>query len=480
MKISLRILLGYFLIVGLAAWFVLNIFMDEVKPGVRQAMEDTLIDTAHVLARLASPELQAGQVNSGSFARALRDMDQQPIRARVWSVPKTSISYRVHVTDTRGIVLFDSQGLDVGRDFSKWNDVFLTLKGRYGARSTLADPSDENSSVMHVAAPIYAGERLLGVLTVAKPNQAVAPFVERGRRKILNGGLWLFGLSLVIGLAVVLWITGSLRQLVRYAEQVSRGEKAEPPALGSSELATLSRALAGMREKLEGKQYVERYVHTLTHEMKSPLTAIQASAELLEDGVTQPQHRNFARTIADQTERLRQLVDRMLGLASVESRQRLEQPLPVELAAILAEVLVTREAQLAARHLTVEVTAARDATVLGDKFLLGQALGNLLDNAIVFSPEGGQIELAIQQRDLRTAVLTVADRGEGVPDYALDRVFDRFYSLPRPATGQKSTGLGLPFVREVAVLHGGEVSLTNRAGGGAVATLLLPKVSGRA
>ena len=476
MKISLRILLGYFLIVGLAAWFVLNIFMDEVKPGVRQAMEDTLIDTAHVLARLAAPDLQAGQLNSGAFAKALRDMDQEPIRARVWSVQKTSISYRVHVTDTRGIVVFDSKGLDVGRDFSKWNDVLLTLKGRYGARSTLANPADEKSSVMHVAAPIYAGTRLLGVLTVAKPNLAVAPFIEKGQRKILNGGLWLLGLSLLIGLAVVLWITGSLRQLVRYADQVSRGEKAEPPALGTSELATLSRALAGMREKLEGKQYVERYVHTLTHEMKSPLTAIQASAELLEEGVTLAQHRTFAKTIADQADRLRQLVDRMLGLASVESRQRLEQPVEVDLAALLAELLHSREPQLAARQLTVEVSAVDEATVLGDKFLLDQALGNLVDNAIAFSPAGGQLDVAIQQREPRTVALTVADQGAGVPDYALERVFERFYSLPRPATGQKSTGLGLPFVREVAVLHGGEVSLANRPQGGAVATLVLPRV----
>lgn len=475
MKISLRILLGYFLIVGLAAWFVLNIFMDEVKPGVRQAMEDTLVDTAHVLARLAAADLQAGQLNSGPFAQALRGMDQQPIRARVWSFPKNAISYRVHVTDARGIVLFDSQGEDVERDFSKWNDVFLTLKGRYGARSTRSDPADDSSSVMHVAAPVYSAGQLIGVLTVAKPNTAVAPFIDKSRTKILNAGLLLLGLSLLIGLAVVLWITGSLRQLLRYAEQVSRGEKAVPPALGSSELATLSQALAGMREKLEGKQYVERYVHTLTHEMKSPLTAIQASAELLEDGVELPQHRKFAHSIAEQAERLRQLVDRMLGLASVESRQRVDQPVPVELSAVLAEALAAREAQLAARQLTVEVTAAEDAIVLGDRFLLAQAVGNLLDNAMAFSPEGAQIDVAIQQRDPRTAVLTVADNGAGVPEFALERVFERFYSLPRPATGQKSTGLGLPFVREVAVLHGGTASLTNRAQGGAIAALVLPR-----
>lgn len=474
MKISLRILLGYFLIVGLAAWFVLNIFMDEVKPGVRQAMEDTLVDTAHVLARLAAPELALGRIASGEFAAALRNLDDQPIRARVWSQPKTRISYRVHVTDARGVVVFDSQGQDIGRDFSRWNDVFLTLQGRYGARSTRSNPADEASSVMHVAAPIRKGGRLIGVLTLAKPNQAVAPFVEQSRRKILNAGLWLLGLSLIIGLAVALWITGSLRQLLAYAERVSRGEKADPPDLGSSELATLSRALAMMREKLEGKQYVERYVHTLTHEMKSPLTAIQASAELLGDELPAEQRQRFAHRVAEQAERLRQLVERMLGLASVESRQRLEQPVEIEIAQLLAEVLATREAQLTARQLRVEVTAASDATVRGDRFLLGQAVANLLDNAIAFSPEAGCIELALRHTGPSQCELTVADQGAGIPEFAHDRLFERFYSLPRPSTGEKSTGLGLAFVREVAQLHGGSIALGNRPEGGALARLSLP------
>lgn len=473
MKISLRILLGYFLIVGLAAWFVLNIFMDEVKPGVRQAMEDTLVDTAHVLARLAAPELLAGRIASGPFAAALHNLDDQPIRARVWSTPKTRIRYRVHVTDAKGVVLFDSQGLDVGRDFSRWNDVYLTLRGRYGARSTRSDPTDESSSVMHVAAPILHGDRLIGVLTVAKPNQAVAPFVEQSRRKILVAGLWLLGLSLAIGLAVALWITGSLAQLLAYAERVSRGDKAEPPRLGGSELATLSQALATMRERLEGKQYVERYVHTLTHEMKSPLTAIQASAELLGGELPAEQRQRFAQRVVEQAERLRQLVERLLGLASVEARQRLDQPLPMDLSQLLAEVLASREAQLAARQLGVEVTAAEDAIALGDRFLVTQALANLLDNAIAFSPAGGRIELAVRRGDDGRVEVTVADQGQGVPEYAKERLFERFYSLPRPATGEKSTGLGLAFVREVAQLHGGGVELGNRAEGGALATLTL-------
>ena len=113
-----------------------------------------------------------------------------------------------------------------------------------------------------------------------------------------------------------------------------------------------------------------------------------------------------------------------------------------------------------------------DAMVAGDALLLRQALGNLLDNAIGFAPPGSRIELRAHQAG-QGVEISVRDRGEGIPAYAQERVFDRFYSLPRPSSG-KSTGLGLPFVREVASLHGGTVMVGNHADGGAMARLYLP------
>jgi two-component system sensor histidine kinase CreC len=113
------------------------------------------------------------------------------------------------------------------------------------------------------------------------------------------------------------------------------------------------------------------------------------------------------------------------------------------------------------------------AVVRGDPFLLRQALINLLDNAADFAPEGSTVELQTVRDGSRWRV-AVADRGPGVPDYALPRAFERFYSLPRPGGGSRSSGLGLSFVAQVAALHGGDATLANRDGGGAVATLSLP------
>ena len=112
-------------------------------------------------------------------------------------------------------------------------------------------------------------------------------------------------------------------------------------------------------------------------------------------------------------------------------------------------------------------------TVQGDPFLLRRMLANLVDNAIDFSPLGAVVEVVLRV-DTDQCIVEVCDRGPGIPDYAIERVFERFYSLPRPDGGARSSGLGLNFVAEIAQLHGGRASLGNRDGGGAVATVVLP------
>ena len=154
MKIGLRIFLGYFLIVGLAGFFVMRVFVEEVKPGVRQAMEDTLVDTSNALALLAAHDLQAGELEHGRFAASVDALAARDVDAKIWNYHKRHADYRIYVTDARGIVVYDSAHKDLGKDFSRWNDVYLTLRGKYGARSTRSDPKDDASSVMHVAAPI--------------------------------------------------------------------------------------------------------------------------------------------------------------------------------------------------------------------------------------------------------------------------------------------------------------------------------------
>ena len=464
MPLGVRIFLVYFLFVGLAGWFVLSTVMDEIRPGVRQSTEETLVDTANLLAEILRDEVKAGTLGQGRLPEALEAYGRRQPQATIWGLTKAEVNHRIYVTDGQGIVLLDSAGQAVGQDYSRWNDVLLTLRGQYGARSTREDPNDPDSSVMYVAAPIKDGERIIGVVSVAKPNRTLQPYIERSQNRLAWLGVGLIGLGLLIGAALSWWLSAALGKLTRYAQAVSEGQRAEAPQVRGGELGQLAVAVERMRTELEGKAYVERYVHTLTHELKSPLAAIRGAAELLEGDMPVEQRQRFVANIQQESARLQNLIERLLHLAQVEQRQGLEERVTVALRALVDELLQAQQARITAAGLQVEEALPAGLSLRGERFLLRQALANLLDNALDFTPPGGLIRIAAERRG-EGVVLRLFNQGEAIPDYALARLTERFYSLPRPNGGRKSTGLGLNFVQEVAELHGGELQVGNVEGG---------------
>jgi two-component system sensor histidine kinase CreC len=183
----------------------------------------------------------------------------------------------------------------------------------------------------------------------------------------------------------------------------------------------------------------------------------------------------FVANIAREAQRIQELVDRMMELTALESRKRLDRLEPVALRALAAEVAASAAPAALARGVELEVLPGdADPVVPGDAFLLQRALANLVDNAIDFSPAGGRITIEVVAH-ARSCDLAVRDQGPGIPDFAEGKVFEKFYSLARPATAKKSTGLGLSFVKEIAELHHGRATLKNLPGAGALATLSLPR-----
>ncbi|MBD9514484.1 two-component system sensor histidine kinase CreC [Pseudomonas sp. PDM22] len=471
MRLSLRIFLVYFFFVGLTGWFVLRTVMDEIRPGVRQSSEETLVDTANLLAEILQADVKSGTLDQSRLPDMLRAYGARSPRADIWGVNKTAVNHRIYVTDARGIVLLDSLGKAVGQDYSRWNDVYRTLNGEYGARSSRESADDPESSVMYVAAPIRDGEKIIGVVSVSKPNRTLQPYIDRSQRRLAWLGAGLIVLGLLVGAGLSWWLSRSLDRLTRYAQAVSEGRRAELPRYRGGEMAQLAGAVERMRVQLEGKDYVERYVHTLTHELKSPLAAIRGAAELLEGEMPAEQRARFVGNIAGESERLQQLIERLLNLAQVEQRQGLEEHVPVALHELANELIDERMARV--QGVQLENAIPQQACVVGERFLLRQALGNLLDNALDFTPAGGVIRFDAQP-DGEGWRVELCNQGEAIPEFALPRLTERFYSLPRPLSGRKSTGLGLNFVAEVAALHGGELSVENIEGG-VRASLSLPQ-----
>ncbi|WP_434699022.1 two-component system sensor histidine kinase CreC [Pseudomonas sp. D1-1] len=464
MSLGIRIFLAYVLFIGLAGYFVLNTVMEEIRPGVRQSTEETLVDTANLMAEILRDDFKAGTLSQNRWPQLLRSYGERQPAATIWGLPKNQVNHRIYVTDANGIVVLDSSGVAVGQDYSRWNDVYLTLRGHYGARSTRNDPSDPASSVMHVGAPIRDNGRIIGVVTVAKPNSSLQPYIDRTERRLLAYGAGLIGLGLLLGALLSWWLSAALRRLTRYAQAVSQGRRVEVPHYRGGEFEQLAGAVEHMRTQLEGKAYVERYVHTLTHELKSPLAAIRGAAELLQSDMPAAQHQRFVSNIDSESVRMQQLIERLLNLAQVEQRQGLEDIVAVPLAALVDELLEARGGWIESRQLRIERYIAADLTLTGEAFLLRQALGNLLENALDFTPVEGLLRIRAERLGSRVEI-RLFNQAEPIPDYALPRLSERFYSLPRPGTGRKSTGLGLNFVEEVVQLHGGEFGIGNVEGG---------------
>ena len=477
MKISLKIFLGYFALVGLAAWFVLTIFVDEVKPGVRQAMEDTLVDTANVLAELAAEDVKTGNIINGNFAQSLAQYNARGSKpdANISGIKKQSADYRVYITDVNGMVIFDSTNLALGQDYSQWNDVYLTLRGKYGARSSPIVPNAPKSdSIMYIAAPIKDGSNIIGSLTVAKSNRTVLPFIERAQTKIIRWGALLLVLSLIIGSLFTWRFTRKINALRDYALNISQGKKATAPISSNDELTDLASAMQTMRTELDGKQYIQENVQHLTHELKSPITAIQGALELISPNMPAADQAHFLAQIKVQSKRVQTIIQNMLGLASLEHQQQLSQVSDVNLHDLIHTQMTHLNQKIYALGANIHADCRPSIILKADSFLLGQAIVNLLENALDFSPPNSEIKVAVTEEN-NQILIQVKDQGAGIPDYAMTKIFDKFYSLPRPTTNQKSTGLGLNFVQEVVKLHGGNVSLKNHADGGAIAILTLPK-----
>jgi two-component system, OmpR family, sensor histidine kinase CreC len=329
---------------------------------------------------------------------------------------------------------------------------------------------------MYVSAPVHWRNEIVGTVSVGKPVESFGQFVEAARRKTLYVGLFSAVAVLLLAIIVSVWLVRPFGLIGDYVRYVRAQRRFNLPLLGRRAISVMRTAYEEMRDALAGRNYVADYVQTLTHEVKSPLSAIRGAAELLQEpGMPPEQRQKFLSNITRETERIQEMVDRMMELTALETRRALEHVAPVELRPLLEETVDAAADAAASRQVRVRLQVPHDGvTVEGDAFLLRRAVSNLLDNAIDFSPAESEVVVQLE-RTPRRAIVRVRDHGPGIPEYAVDKVFEKFYSLARPHSRKKSTGLGLSFVREIAGLHHGRIDLENsEEGGGVLATLSLP------
>ena len=456
MKIRTAIFGVYLAATAVGFVILMALMLRDVRLRYVESTRRTLADTAAFLAAVAE---DGGERADGRWAE------------RLALLPAKADLLRVFATDVSGRVLFDSAGgHDLGHVY-EWAGI----KGNFLSSE---DPSAAHAMVvegeLRVRAPVRRGGELIGYVGVGRPLATVTGAITRARWRLALIGLSVAAVMVAAGWWIAAKLTHSLERLTAYAQAVRDGRAATPPGSRAREIAALTRAFEEMRVTLEGKAHVERYTQALAHEFKAPLSAIRGAAELLAEDMPREDRVRFIGNLRAESDRLQLIVERMLELSALEARRAGSMAEPeVELRGVVAEACDAARAAASAKRVTVTLSAGDRPRVRGEKFLLGQAVGNLVQNAVQFSPAGGAVTVEISVRE-GMARVSVADTGPGVPEFAREKVFERFYSLPRPDTGRKSSGLGLSIVREIARLHGGEVTLENRREGGALAVLTLP------
>jgi two-component system phosphate regulon sensor histidine kinase PhoR len=218
------------------------------------------------------------------------------------------------------------------------------------------------------------------------------------------------------------------------------------------------------------------FVANVSHELRTPLTAVRGYVEaLMEESIEPEQQRTFLEVIERHTARMERLVRDLLRLARLDAQQETADLHTVEVATLFRSASSDLAALIERRMLHVDINVTPAAALIeADPTKMHDALRNLIENAVNYSPDGARIELEARA-DGERVLLSVGDFGPGIPDADLGRVFERFYRVDTSRTRDPGgTGLGLSIVRHLVELHGGRVTAGNRPEGGAVFTISLP------
>ncbi|WP_066803697.1 two-component system sensor histidine kinase CreC [Moraxella oblonga] len=447
-SIFVRIWLIFSLITFLSSGLALYYIQKTLRPSAKRVVEDSLVDTSRLLAVLVANDvanLQKDKLNqylTTKLAHAFTDPNEP-----LWYHQKQKSTYHLYITNDVGVVIYDSREQSVGADFSRWNDVYLTLQGKYGARSTDID----GHSVMYVASPIMAKGELIGVLSVGKPTQTLIPYIDKNADEIIKILLTIMGVTLAIATLMAWWLRHSIDSVNRYTKGLA---KTTPPHfyLGR-ELNELMVSIHTMKNIIENKAYVSEYVHTLTHELKSPLTAIRASAEILTNDLTDGEREQFTTLILAQTDKLTDLVDKLLALAKLEQPNFKLSLQKIAIDEVIQTCLNQQSAYIKQLNKNIHINAS-GIKIVADEFWLTQALQNIIDNALYYGKD--LIHINISQTD-KNVIINISNDSDVLDDFVIERAFERYFSVGNGT--QKSTGLGLTLVKQVIELHGGVVSM---------------------
>lgn len=409
MSIRMQVFLALAAIVGAFAFGLGLLVLNRIEARATLLATEAARDEAHALAGLLSSEMEARSLSLEEIAKTL-----------------------------------EHEGRASG--------AHLMLLDGFGNARFPRDAIADEPGTVRVEAPILIGDKVVGAVRVIKPTIIMRRLLADFAPTVLVISLGLGAAAALAAAVIGRAIATPIEALTKFAERVSEGERQGRPPIGHGrEVQRLSAAIDSMRRELEGRPFLETFAADLSHELKNPVAAVRASAEVLEEGaIEEPEEaRRFVARIREATARIEALLGEILQLSRIEARG-VEETSDVDLAT-LAHATIEAAAE---RGAVIRLVKEGDTRLRGHALWLSRAIDNLVDNALVHGSEGEPVELAIV-REGASVHLSVTNQG-AVAKHVQQRLFRRFVTT-RGALG--GTGLGLAIVRAIAESHGGKAEL---------------------
>jgi len=325
----------------------------------------------------------------------------------------------------------------------------------------------------------------------ANSSELIDREVDVLQRSAASARQWLFWMAIALipltlissGLFTVL-ISRPVRQVNQAIRQLGDGRFEQPIAVrGPDDLRAVGERLDWLRRRLiELEDQKTRFLRHVSHELKTPLTAIRESGDLLREEAVGPlnaEQREIAFILTDSGRRLQGLIEDLIDFSRTQSQRPSLDPETLSAVELVETVLQNHKPAIRSKELEVE-TDAGACELDADRNKLHTVIDNLISNAIRFSPQGSRLQVATSQT-ARTAVIEVADDGPGIPEEERDMIFEAFFQgRTQPKGYLKGSGLGLSIAREYVLAHGGRLEVADSHGRGARLRVTLPRHGARA
>ncbi|HZU86575.1 MAG TPA: HAMP domain-containing sensor histidine kinase [Anaerolineaceae bacterium] len=317
---------------------------------------------------------------------------------------------------------------------------------------------------------VTAAQRPVVLLRNLLTDDTVRPFLQAGLAALFLA----FLLSLLMGE----WISLPLKRMAAGALRLAQGHYQPVRPEGPKEVRQLAEAWNDMVNQVQSSQQSQRdFIANVTHELKTPLTSIQGFSQAILDGTVRDEAglRQAAEVIHGEAARMNRLVLDLLALAKLEAGTADLSYVPVDMVALLNYVVQKFSLQAGQAQIDLRATLPALPKVSGDGDRLGQVFTNLVDNALKFTPAGGQVVISAEALPGGVRV-AVVDCGPGIPAEERSRIFERFYQMDkaRKGGGRRGVGLGLPIARQIVLLHGGKIWVESNSGKGSIFYVELP------